>query len=245
MKPDFSQRLTDIRHFYDLIEQLEAKCGAKRLLTDCHGKMHWPKRGVYFFFEAGEVRTTSGNGLRVVRVGTHSIDKLDNQQTLWDRLRTHRGPLTGKYANGGNHRASVFRKHVGYALIARDSRTEMVKNWGQGNSAPEIIRQNEHPIEVAVSEHIRVMPFLWLPINDDPGPDSLRNYIERNTIAMISNYPRSESRIDEPSENWLGIWAKSGYVQCSGMWNVEHVDENYDTNFLTVFADLIHDCECE
>lgn len=239
MKPDFSQRLTDIRHFYDLIEQLEAKCGSKRLLNGCHGKMHWPKRGVYFFFEAGEVRTTSGNGLRVVRVGTHSIDKLDNQQTLWDRLRTHRGPLTGKYANGGNHRASVFRRHVGYAIITRDLVTETADKWGQGNSAPEFVRRKEHLIELAVSQHIRTMPFLWLPINDAPGPGSLRNYIERNAIAMLSNYLRCESRIDEPSEYWLGIWAKSDYVRCSGMWNVDHVNENYDPNFLDLMADII------
>jgi hypothetical protein len=245
MKPDWSQRLQDVRHFYKLLEQLEAKCGSKRLLSDCHGQMNWPLRGVYFFFEPGEARNNSGDGPRVVRVGTHAIDKPDNQQKLWDRLRTHRGPLSGKYANGGNHRASVFRKHIGYAIIARDQYTETEVKWGQGNSAPEFIRKKEHLIELAVSQLIRMMPFLWLPINDAPSPGSLRNYIERNAIAMLSNYSQYESRIDEPSENWLGNWAKSDYVRYSGMWNVDHVDDNYDTDFLNVFAEIIYECKCE
>jgi hypothetical protein len=245
MQTSFEKRLLDIRQFYELLDELEMKCGGKRLLKNCHGKMNWPKRGVYFFFESGEMRTSSGNGLRVVRIGTHAIDKPNNQQTLWDRLRTHRGPLSGNYANGGNHRASVFRKHVGFAIITRDSCTKTADNWGQGNSATEVIRKQEHSIELMVSQYIGKMPFLWLPINDAPGPKSLRKYIERNAIAMLSNYSRYESRIDEPSKNWLGNWAKSDYVRCSGMWNVEHVDENYDINFLNVFADLIYDRELE
>ena len=33
------------------------------------------------------------------------------------------------------------------------------------------------------------MPFLWLEVPDPPGPDSLRGYIERNAIVLLSNYP--------------------------------------------------------
>ena len=35
--------------------------------------MKWPARGVYFFREAGESRSDTGEGLRVVRVGTHAL----------------------------------------------------------------------------------------------------------------------------------------------------------------------------
>jgi hypothetical protein len=65
-------RLADIKAFYQILAALEAKLGGKRLLSDCTGRMKWPGRGVYFFFEPGEVRTDSGEGPRVVRVGTHA-----------------------------------------------------------------------------------------------------------------------------------------------------------------------------
>jgi hypothetical protein len=231
----------DVQRFYEFLDELEEKCGGKRVLKNCHGKMKWPKRGVYIFFELGEARNTTGDGLRVVRVGTHAIGKPENQQKLWDRLRTHRGPLSGKYANGGNHRASIFRKHVGYAIIARDKYgRDTAAKWGQGDSAPEFVRRIEHPIELVVSHHIRMMPFLWFQINDVPGPDSLRGYIERNAIALLSNYFNLSNQIDASSKNWLGKWAKSDFVKRSGMWNVDHVNESYDPNFLQVIADIIH-----
>ncbi|MCH8042304.1 MAG: hypothetical protein IID44_01170, partial [Planctomycetes bacterium] len=50
------------------LDELEEKLGGKRILESCHGKMNWPRSGVYFFFEPGEIRTNSGEGLRVVRV---------------------------------------------------------------------------------------------------------------------------------------------------------------------------------
>ncbi len=39
----------------------------------CTGRMRWPQRGVYFFFEDGETRSGSGSRHRVVRVGTHAL----------------------------------------------------------------------------------------------------------------------------------------------------------------------------
>jgi hypothetical protein len=54
---------------------------------------------VYFFREAGETRCDSGNGPRIVRVGTHAL-KAGSSTKLWTRLSQHRG----KSAGGGNHR---------------------------------------------------------------------------------------------------------------------------------------------
>ncbi len=58
-----------------LLDQLEKIVGRKRELAHCNGHLDWPTRGVYFFFEPGELRTTSGKGMRVVRVGTHALIK--------------------------------------------------------------------------------------------------------------------------------------------------------------------------
>jgi hypothetical protein len=67
---------------------------------------------VYFFFEDGEVR--ADGGLRLVRVGTHALTAT-SKATLWGRLRQNRGQVGGRSPGGGNHRGSVFRRHVGAA----------------------------------------------------------------------------------------------------------------------------------
>jgi len=233
-KHEFEARLRHIRRFYEMLEELEASVGGKRTLADAHGRMDWPERGVYFFFEPGEERTTSGSGLRVVRVGTHAL-KAGSRTTLWRRLRTHRGTVGGSNPGGGNQRASVFRLHVGTALIRRDHWPETVAgNWGVGSSADKWIRERERPLERAVSQHIRSMPFLWVSVEDEPGPASLRGYIERNAIALLSNYNSQHVPVDPPSAVWLGHWATSEPIRRSGLWNANHVVGGYDPGFLTV-----------
>ena len=166
--------------------------------------MDWPRRGVYFFFEPGELRTTSGAGLRVTRAGTHAL-KAGSRSTLWGRLGMHRGPRTGQYAGGGDHRASVFRKHVGAALIRRDCWSKTVtQDWGKGSSASRDVRDREHRLEQAVSQHIRKVPFLWVGVDDEPGPCSVRGYVECNAIALLSNFCYRDAPID-PSSHGLAI----------------------------------------
>ena len=147
-------------------------------LADCSGRMNWPRRGVYFFYEIGEICSDSGTGLRVVRIGTHAL-KPNAKSTLWGRLRQHRGGGAG----GGNHRGSIFRLIVGTALVSQEPELT-VSTWSVGSTADRATREGEHALECRVSAIIRAMPFVWLGINDDPGAESLRGYIERNAIAL-------------------------------------------------------------
>lgn len=105
-------RVADTSRFYHLLAGIEGRIGGRPVLAACDGRMDWPQRGVYFFFEAGEQRSFSGAGDRVVRVGTHAVtDK--SRTTLWARLSQHRGSAK---SGGGNHRGSIFRLLVGRAL---------------------------------------------------------------------------------------------------------------------------------
>jgi len=231
-----SSRLQDVKHFYDLLEKLEGKVCGKRILAECDGRMDWPERGVYFFFENGENRAESGTGLRVVRVGTHAL-KSGSSTTLWHRLKQHRG---NEYNNGGNHRGSVFRHHVGMALANFYSwPDDIVRTWPRGSSATREIRDKEHPFEVEVSKTISRMPFLWLAVEDEAGPTSLRGFIERNVIALLSNYSAGTNPIDPPSSMWLGKFTKHAAIEHSGLWNVNHVMENYNPSMLMVLEKLI------
>jgi hypothetical protein len=222
-------RRKDLVRFYAILDRLEANIGGARKLSDCFGKMNWPRKGVYLFQEAGEHRADSGEGLRIVRVGTHAL-KAGSGTKLWTRLLQHKGYFDG----GGNERGSIFRQIVGTALI--DYHRYDFPTWGIGNTALSEVRRHEHFMECDVSQVIRNMPFLWLAINDEAGPDSLRGYIERNSIALLSNYRRPP--LDPPSQNWLGHHCNRERVRRAGLWNSNHVDEQYDPLFLDVLERL-------
>ncbi|HEX8828731.1 MAG TPA: hypothetical protein VF778_11510 [Xanthobacteraceae bacterium] len=130
-----NERLQDLVHFYSILDRLEQVIGGARTLGECRGHMDWPGRGVYFFREAGESRSDTGTGPRIVRVGTHAL-KAGGSTTLWGRLSTHRGQVR---SGGGNHRGSIFRLIVGKALIGRDG--DKFPTWGEGSSAAKIPRR--------------------------------------------------------------------------------------------------------
>jgi hypothetical protein len=229
-------RLENVKSFYALLDRLERAATGTRSLDGIGAARAWPGRGVYFFFEPGEDRSDSGQGPRLVRIGTHALVS-GTKSTLHQRLRQH----GGRSAGGGNHRGSIFRLLVGEALLTRGD-CPSCPSWGVkgdigkaasilGNSRSELSTM-ELPVELAVSAYLRAMPFLWLPIDDEPGPESLRGIIERNAIALLSGFNRPP--LDPPSKDWLGHLSGREKVRRSGLWNQRHVDEDYDPGFLDV-----------
>jgi hypothetical protein len=225
------RRLQDLIRFYSILNRLEKTIGGARALADCRGRMKWPARGIYFFREASEHRSDTGEGLRVVRVGTHAL-KAGGSTTLWGRLSTHRGQLG---SGGGNHRGSIFRLIVGTALITRDG--HKFPTWGEGRSAANDTKAAEIELERAVSEIIRAMPFIWLSVDDESGPASMRGKIERNAIALLSNF--NKPPLDPPSLHWLGRHCDRDRVRASGLWNQNHIDESYNPAFLDDLERLV------
>ena len=227
-----SARAGDLNRFYEALALLESRIGGARKLADCNGRMGWPTRGVYFFFEPNQIRAESEHGPRVVRVGAHALTSRSGT-SLWNRLSQHRGLAS---TGGGNHRGSIFRLLVGKALMARDPGCA-VRTWASDSSAPRHVRDAEQELERRVSRVIRDMPVLWLEVDDPPGPKSRRGYIERNAIALLSNYDRTA--LDPPSRDWLGSNCPHEKVRRSGLWNQQHVDERYDPAFLAVLESLV------
>lgn len=219
---------------YELLADLEKRCGGRRRLANCDGAMAWPARGVYFFFEDGECREDGTP--RVVRVGTHALRP--SSTTLWRRLAQHKGNVGGARPAGGNHRGSIFRLHVGTALLARGDWPVAISNsWGKGATATGAVRAEEHLLEHAVSAYIGAMPFLWVAVDDAPGPASDRGIIEAGTIALLSNYDCPP--IDPPSAGWLGHSAASPQVRASGLWNANHVREHTSGRVLDVLSEHV------
>lgn len=230
-------RQDDIDQFYELMGQLEDRVGDMEMLADCTGHMDWPDRGIYIFFAPAERREAT-NYRRVSRIGTHAVSA-GSGTTLWNRLRNHRGSLGGSYPGGGNHRGSVFRERIGEALIVRDELGDRYPEWATGRSAGSDRREQEHPHEQRVSEYVRSLPFLWVAVDDEPGPESERAYLERNSIALLSNFDRSS--IDPRGRAWLGHDSPNAKIRRSGLWNVDHVDEDYEQSFLGVLEERIQE----
>ena len=225
-------KIAHLARLYATLERRNQGVGGPRFLAQCTGRMDWPRRGVYFFLEADEVRTDSGTGPRVVRVVTHAL-AAKSSTTLWNRLSSHRGVATTGH---GNHRGSIFRLLVGMALMRRDPSCA-IDTWGQGSSADRRTRDAEASLELLVTKAIGEMPFLWLRVADEPGPGSERAYIERNSIGLLSN--RGRPPCDPPSPAWLGRLCDRPKVRESGLWNQQHVDARYDSGFLDALDRLV------
>ncbi len=233
-----------LRDFYAMLERLAERFGMNRL-GDCTGQMYWPDRGVYFFLDPGEPRGGAPFGAegigyssesasefvlpRVVRVGTHALNP-GSSSTLWKRLHQHRGQSTGL----GNHRGSVFRKHVGRALLARDGVSH--PTWGIRQTASRDVRLGEAELEMRVSDYLRDLLVVYVPVPDPAGPESLRAFVERNAIALLASEGR---RFDPPTAEWLGLDSPSTAISSSGLWNVAHVGEKVDADFPDVLDRLV------
>jgi hypothetical protein len=219
----------DLERFYALLARLEEQPGQGRRLADQTGHSAWPTRGVYFFRERGESRTARPGVSRVVRVGTHAVGA-NAKSTLWGRLRSHRGGRIG----GGNHRSSIFRLHVGAAMLVREGAE--LPTWGIGSSALETIRVGEAGHEQRVSAYIGAMSVLWVEVSDEPGPKSARAFVERNAIGLLSN---ELNPVDPPSGEWMGLDSPYEEIRHSGLWNLNHVERRYEPGFLDVFESLV------
>src|SRR4051812_9373742 len=139
-----TRREQDTNRLYQLLSHLEDRSGGgKRTLAESTAQSGWPSHGLYFFFERGEHRRDGDP--RVVRVGTHALTAT-SKTTLWRRLAQHRGQQSGSNPGGGNHRGSIFRLHVGAALLRRDEApADLLASWLAKNPDPRfVVADREH-----------------------------------------------------------------------------------------------------
>lgn len=164
-------------------------------------KDQFPDDGIYLFFEEGETVSWRNQQVpRLVRVGTHNKDG-----RFPSRIRQHYGHVNSLR---GNKNGSVFRKHVGSALLRKsDLQDPRLEQWlGQrGGSFPEV--------EEEVSQTLREN-FTFSCVCVDEAADRLA--LERGLIALLAQYSPWK-----PSENWLGLHAANKKIRECGLWNVQ------------------------
>ncbi len=215
----------DLRRFYRIVRKLWLAQKKGRRIADCSGKLSWPERGVYLVLD-GETAISERSIPRIIRVGTHAVS-LGSRTSLWNRVSTHRGTESG----GGSHRSSIFRSHVGRALMNSDPSENWPDSWADGETAPASVRENELTLEQQVSRTIGQMKLLWLNIPDTAGPTSDRAYIERNAIGLLSRAILLSPRRALP---WLGQASDDWRIAISGLWNLDHLFLTPDPTFLDV-----------
>lgn len=222
-------RTNEINTFYNLLQEIENKFPRRPLGELFELKKNIPNQGVYFFFDQNENRENS-NDLRVVRVGTHAA-QANSKATIKQRLSQHKGPEN----LFGRHRASVFRELVGYALIYKDNLQQ--NKWGIRKDKSML--NSEKDLEKNVSLYLRDLSFTILEIEGEASKDNDRAYIERNSIALLSNYNRLLI-IDPSSANWLGRLTQKDKIINSGLWNSNYVDiSNVETEYFNKMRNYI------
>ena len=202
----------------DAFEACKQIHSALENLTKYHEpSIELPQNGIYFFYEAGEVCSHTGKS-RVVRVGTHG-----ERATLRKRLRQH-------YRL--NREGSVFRKHLGTALLKRKGLLdEEITEWRKGRKSP---RWSDFKgTEDEVSRLLRSNFFLRVVTVDNFEE---REVLEEKLIASLAACPQCR-----PSEGWLGRFAWSERVRRSGLWNSNYVysENRMDVSDLERFRKLV------
>ena len=182
-------KCNDLNKFYELINKLEKFESIDEFLKS---EQKYSK-GVYFFFDPAEKINNGYN--RIIRVGSHGLSGKSNS-TLKGRLRQHKGFLNG----GGNRRVSVFRRHVGNAIIKKE-------NFDENQVRDEVL-------EKMISDYINSLPLAVLLFEDDADK---RRIFEKNSIRILSNCSENFNK------DWLGSFSIDEKISKSGLWNIQHV----------------------
>jgi hypothetical protein len=224
-----SHRMREVTKLYSMLNNPELLKKQLKNIRQIKDSRTLPHRGLYIFYLPQDRRMFSPSNLRIVRVGTHAVSA-GSSSSLWQRLKTHKGKEDGT----GNHRASIFRLHIGTALIERDNLD--CPSWAIGNSTNSELMEKEMEIERKVSDYIGRMSVLCLLIDDPPSKISDRAYLEQNIIALLSG---SIGPVDFADESWLGYYCTNHAVRRSALWNVDHTDKEYDPEFFQVLQTYV------
>lgn len=220
--PNESLKLLD--ETYKVVWRLTKKFDLRRLKDVFDGGM--PDSGVYLFLDERERRLKDIDQLRIVRVGTHGV-AAGSKASLRNRIRTHFGTASGD----GNHRSSIFRLHTGRSLINAHL-APAIESWGV-SAADKSKLYTERGLEQAVSKYLGELFVLFIAVPGPPDKNNDRAYLEQNLIALLSNGCKP---LDPPSCEWLGLNSAKQEIRKSGLWNVNHVEQRFDPNFLDILC---------
>jgi hypothetical protein len=162
-----------------------------------------PPNGVYVLFEKGEY---GHGGKRIVRIGTHR-----GPNNLAPRIREH--------LYTPNKDRSIFRKHIGRCLLAKDPfldqwEIDLTTKKSREMNAHKIDKGRLKQIENDVTQYISEnFTFAVIRVEEQ----SARFRVEKSLLSTISH-----CRDCGPSDTWLGkSHPKSAIISGGKLWNVQ------------------------
>ena len=219
-----SKTRQDLDSFYDMLNFYANKYSLLWDFSDQSLQKQCPKQGVYIFLDKNEHRIFDTNFFRVARIGTHAVSN-GSSSTLWNRLKTHMGNSNGL----GNHRSSIFRSHIGEALIRKNEIN--IDSWQKKTLTDKSALRDEEETELMVSNYLKNFYIFCISVPGHSSKINDRAYLERNLISLLSSAIHFS---DPPACNWLGFNSNNILINKSGLWNVNHVEEHYDRKFLAI-----------
>jgi hypothetical protein len=163
-----------------------------------------PDNGIYVLFEKGE----KGHGVdRIVCIGTHK-----GQNNLVPRIREH--------LDAPNKDRSIFRKHVGRCLLAKE-RDPFLDQWQLDLTTRASRALNGHMVDQAKLKEVEnevtryiTESFSFSVLRVDTKAERL--HCKKSLLSTVFHCSRCS-----PSENWLGKFHPSPIVSESGLWNMQ------------------------
>lgn len=222
-----AMRIRDVRLLYRMLARWRGD-GRSFLLRNLP-QQKLPERGVYLFLDPQETSAYLPCP-RVVRIGTHAVSQ-GSKATIKNRLRNHLGLTDGR----GSHRGSIFRLHVGRAMLEREGTVTTLPSWGVGQHASQEIMQNETALERRVSDYLGALEVIVLPIDDPPSKDSRRAKVETQLISLFTD---SLVPIEHASPSWLGRYSPVTAISRTGLWNVRDVGRPYRSKAEGAVSDI-------
>jgi hypothetical protein len=164
-----------------------------------------PENGIYVLFEKGE----EGHGVeRIVRVGTHT-----GQNNLAPRIREH--------LYTPNKDRSIFRKHVGRCLLAKDD-DPFLAQWQIDLTTKASRAMNGHKVDNARLKEVEIEVTRYMTENFSFAVLRFDTQAERLHYEEMLLSTIFHCRDCGPSETWLGKFhPTSAVMRGCGLWNIQ------------------------
>ncbi len=199
-----------------------------------------PLRGIYFFYQEGEMWGHGGEKLRIVRIGTHRGSNFRNR--IAEHFLINDRKMSFDKSKPKPSDRSIFRKNIGRALLNKNNdpyleiweisflrRANRVK-FGDLRDI-----EKEKSLEKQITEILRDKFYFRFVIIESESERMGSKGLESKLIGTVSRCTKCK-----PSANWLGNYSPKQEIRTSGLWLTQHLNAEEITEKDMIFIeDLI------
>lgn len=186
-----------------------------------------PENGIYFFYERGEIWGHGRDKQRIVRIGTCKSGNFKSRIAEHYLLDERKMNFDSKQA--APRERSIFRKNIGRALLNK-RKSGYLNIWEIDFTDRKTREQKAHLRNVRFEKNLERQitkilrenfSFRFIEIENEMGREGL----EARLIGTVA-----QCRLCRSSKNWLGIHSPINKIRQSGLWLVQHLENDGLTN---------------